>query len=108
MEGLIRKMEAFNRRERFFVVGWALDNPRFTLGERFREQVGRDIRLDIPATAFCAMDFSTRLDDRVPVGGPGGTRHLLGPKYEDQPCDDDLSSSVLSDTGHFFLDHLTP
>ena len=57
MQPLIDNFRAFNRRERFFVIGWALDNPFFTLGEEFREQVKTDIGMDIPADAFCAMDF---------------------------------------------------
>lgn len=57
MEGLIERFQAFNRRERFFVVGWALDNPTFRIGGKFRQQFAADIGIDIPADAFCAMDF---------------------------------------------------
>ncbi len=57
MQSLIDNLSAFNRRERFFVVGWALDNPLFNLGDEFREQVRTDIGMEIPPGAFCAMDF---------------------------------------------------
>ena len=57
MRPFIENLKAFNRRERFFVVGWALDNPAFTLGDRFREQFERDKDIHIPSDAFCAMDF---------------------------------------------------
>src|SRR6266540_3355550 len=54
---LLENLKAFNRKERFFVVGWALDNPDFSLGNGFREQVKRDTGLVVPAHAFCAMDY---------------------------------------------------
>jgi hypothetical protein len=54
---LLDNLRAFNRKERFFVVGWALDNPDFRLGLTFRQQLKRDTTLQVPASAFCAMDF---------------------------------------------------
>lgn len=57
MRQLEENLKAFNRRERFFVVGWALDNPSFALGDKFREQVASDTGIRIPPDAFCAMDF---------------------------------------------------
>jgi hypothetical protein len=57
MSELLENLKAFNRRERFFVVGWALDNPHFTVGDEFRAHLARDTGIQIPADAFCAMDF---------------------------------------------------
>jgi hypothetical protein len=57
MASLIENLKVFNRRERFFVVGWALDNPLFTLGTTFRHQFAASTGMEIPADAFCAMDF---------------------------------------------------
>jgi hypothetical protein len=57
VQGLLENLKIFNRKERFFVVGWALDNPNFTLGDKFRQQVEKDVGLVIPSDAFCAMDF---------------------------------------------------
>jgi hypothetical protein len=54
---LLENLKAFNRKERFFVVGWALDNPTFRVGNKFRKQVAKDTGLHIPVEAFCAMDF---------------------------------------------------
>ncbi len=39
------------------MVGWALDNPLFKLGDSFREQLEKDRGVQVPAVAFCAMDF---------------------------------------------------
>lgn len=57
MHHLLDNLRAFNRRERFFVVGWALDNPSFSLGDKFRVRIANDTGIHIPADAFCAMDF---------------------------------------------------
>lgn len=57
MEQLVENLKAFNRRERFFVVGWALDNSAFKLGDAFRKQLAEDTGFEVPVDAFCAMDF---------------------------------------------------
>jgi hypothetical protein len=56
---LLSRLEKFNRKERFFLVGWALANPQFVLGEEFRADLRRELKLDvdIPADAFVAMDY---------------------------------------------------
>jgi hypothetical protein len=54
---LLENLSAFNRKERFFVVGWALGNPAFKLGDHFRQQMSDDVGIAVPADAFCAMDF---------------------------------------------------
>jgi hypothetical protein len=57
LEQLVENLMAFNRRERFFVVGWALDNPTFKLGDTFRKQLAAGTGFEVPGDAFCAMDF---------------------------------------------------
>ncbi|HQO79348.1 MAG TPA: hypothetical protein PLG17_12655, partial [Thermodesulfobacteriota bacterium] len=54
---LLEYLRMFNAKERFFLVGYALDNPCFALGEKFREDVGVALGLEVPADAFCAMDY---------------------------------------------------
>jgi hypothetical protein len=54
---LVETLASFNRKERFFLVGWALGNPRFTLSESFRHELGKAIDVVIPAHAFAAMDY---------------------------------------------------
>lgn len=52
-------LKRFNRKERFFLIGWALGNPAFTLGDEFRSELQRDLELsvEIPRDAFVAMDY---------------------------------------------------
>jgi hypothetical protein len=54
---LVENLRAFNRKERFFLVGWALGNPHFALSEPFRQLLQDDCGLSPPSDAFCAMDF---------------------------------------------------
>jgi hypothetical protein len=54
---LVDLLEAFNRKERFFLVGWALGNPGFALAESFRHELGSALGLRIPSDAFAAMDY---------------------------------------------------
>ena len=62
MADLIGVLESFNRKERFFLVGQALGNPRFKLSRDFRTRLGKAVGLEengikIPANAFAAMDY---------------------------------------------------
>jgi hypothetical protein len=56
---VVSSLQKFNRKERFFLVGWALDNPAFTLGESFRTTLRDQLELgvEVPSNAFVAMDF---------------------------------------------------
>jgi uncharacterized protein YbdZ (MbtH family) len=54
---LTDRLRAFNRKERFFVVAWALGNPSFALAESFRSGLGAALGLDVPSDAFAAMDY---------------------------------------------------
>lgn len=59
MSALIDQLKRFNRKERFFLVGLALGNPDFTLGDVFRSSVENlfELKAPIPADAFVAMDY---------------------------------------------------
>ena len=54
---LIDYLARFNRKERFFLVGMALDNRSFQLGAEFRKCIKSHLGLDVPADAFAAMDY---------------------------------------------------
>jgi hypothetical protein len=53
----ITNLKSFNRKERFFLVGWALGNREFSLGPTLRRELSSVLGLDIPADAFAAMDY---------------------------------------------------
>ena len=59
MTDLIELLRQFNRKERFFLVGRALDNEKFRLSKVFRKKLADAIELDveIPCDAFAAMDY---------------------------------------------------
>ena len=50
-------LAAFNRKERFALVGQALDNPSFIIGRVFARTLGGVIRRRVPEDAFVAMDY---------------------------------------------------
>jgi hypothetical protein len=50
-------LKAFNRKERFFLVGTALGNHEFKLCAEFRELISKALHLDIPENTFTAMDY---------------------------------------------------
>ena len=56
---LIELLERFNRKERFFLVGDALGNDKFTLSVDFRRRLNEAIGLKqpIPECSFAAMDY---------------------------------------------------
>jgi hypothetical protein len=53
----IDTLRALNRKERFYLVGFALDNPTFTLGDRFRALLKEEFVVEVPTDAFVAMDY---------------------------------------------------
>jgi len=57
MPTVIENLEKFNRKERFFLVGKALGNPKFILDPSFRKALESKFKLTIPADAFVAMDY---------------------------------------------------
>lgn len=77
MTTVIEYLESFNRKERFFLVGAALGNPRFQLDGVFRERVGAGFGLDIPGDAFVAMDYHLdwiQASVYLPPEGSGGNQ----------------------------------
>ena len=64
MPDLIKILESFNRKERFFLVAQALgqernNKPAFTLSDDFRRELEQKLEFDfeIPPDAFVAMDY---------------------------------------------------
>lgn len=53
----IAKLESFNRKERFFLVGWALGNREFRLGPAFRRLLSSVVNPSVPSDSFVAMDY---------------------------------------------------
>ena len=54
---VIELLSCFNAKERFFLIGFALDNRQFTLGDDFRSQLSMAVGLEVPRNAFVAMDY---------------------------------------------------
>lgn len=54
---LLRHLQEFNRKERFFLVGMALGNPKFLLAAEFRELLAQKLGLRVPGHALVAMDY---------------------------------------------------
>lgn len=50
-------LKAFNRKERFFLIGAALGNPSFDLDPHFRAGLDETFAIAIPADAFVAIDY---------------------------------------------------
>lgn len=57
MSGLIDNLRSFNSKERFFLIGKVLGNPDFRLSTAFKNNLGNKLELDIPDSAFAAMDY---------------------------------------------------
>lgn len=57
MSLLIEHLRRFNAKERFFLIGHALGNQPFTLGDTFRENLSAKIGITVPKSAFVAMDY---------------------------------------------------
>lgn len=55
--GFIDTLESFNRKERFFLVGYALGNPRFELSETFTTALGEAVGFRIPSGTGAFMDY---------------------------------------------------
>jgi hypothetical protein len=54
---IIEQLPAFNRKERFFLIGKVLGNPEFRLDESFRIEVANTLQLNIPHDAYTTMDY---------------------------------------------------
>ena len=55
MSDLIELLKLFNKRERYFLIDYALGG--FSLADRFRGALENEFGLAIPAEAFIAMDY---------------------------------------------------
>ena len=54
---LIEWLEAFNRKERFFLVGNALGNTNFNLSDEYRTKLHSVLGIHPPQPSFVAMDY---------------------------------------------------
>ena len=54
---LIERLESFNRKERFFLIGNALGNTNFRLSDGFRSKLGSALGVHPPRDSFVAMDY---------------------------------------------------
>lgn len=54
---LLHVLERLNRKERFFLFKTVINDHCFTLSDRIRQQLQEQISLDIPRTAFFAIDY---------------------------------------------------
>lgn len=50
-------LEKFNRKERFFLLGWSLGNRRFRASSTFLRLISSLLGIEIPSKAFVAMDY---------------------------------------------------
>ncbi len=57
MSNIIENLEKLNRKERFFLLGMALGNPKFRLETKFRTDLDWEFKLTVPEDAFVAMDY---------------------------------------------------
>jgi hypothetical protein len=57
LNDILETLKAFNRKERFFLVGQALGNPNFKLCRDFKQNIQSTFSLDVPEHAFVAMDY---------------------------------------------------
>ena len=57
MADLVKLLSRFNRKERFFLVRQALGNKEFALDANFREELSKQIEVNIPCNAFAAIDY---------------------------------------------------
>ena len=57
VDEFITYLTRFNRKERFFLVGWALGNREFRLAPASRREISSLLSLDVPRDAFVAMDY---------------------------------------------------
>jgi hypothetical protein len=57
MPTVVDYLRWFNRKERFFLVGWALGNPEFRLSSDFRATLHQTFNLNVPDDAFAGMDY---------------------------------------------------
>ncbi|MEX1255702.1 MAG: hypothetical protein WEE64_15310 [Dehalococcoidia bacterium] len=57
MADLIEYLKRFNRKERFYLIGWSLGNEGFRLSDDFRASVAAEVGLSVPRAALTFMDY---------------------------------------------------
>ena len=57
MMTVMKHLESFNRKERFFLIGEALGNRGFQLSTDFRSRLGEAFGIEPPSSAFVATDY---------------------------------------------------
>lgn len=57
MTSFINNLDRLNRKERYFLIGMALGNPKFKLNSAFRQKLSKKYGLAVPDAAFVAMDY---------------------------------------------------
>lgn len=57
MSAMIDNLGKLNRKERFFLIGMVLGNPKFKLDPMFRQRLSTKFNVVIPDTSFVAMDY---------------------------------------------------
>ncbi len=57
MSSMIDYLEQLNRKERYFLIGLALGNPKFKLDESFLKKLNNEFHTDIKEKTFVAMDY---------------------------------------------------
>ena len=104
---LIERLASFNRKERFYLIGWALGNQQFTLSSSFRQELGEVLGLSIPVDAYAAMDYhldwiyaSLFLSAESARSGPYENQGQIGATQEDV---DLLVAFELADQTHLVM-----
>lgn len=54
---LLDLLQAFNRKERYYLLAAALGVPCFTLADGFRKKLGALFGIEIPRDAYAAMEY---------------------------------------------------
>ena len=80
MNELLNLLASFNRKERFFLVGNALDNESFSLGARFRSELETHAGVAVPSDAWVAMDY--HLDWIAAATHLAATKNVAATRFE--------------------------
>lgn len=80
---LLDNLRSLNRKERFHLIGWALDNPRFQLSGSFRRQLDERLHLAVPEDAVVGMDYHL---DWLYAGLASSDNTVGAHRYENDGC----------------------
>ncbi len=84
-------LRQFNRKERFYLLGWSLGNNEFRLSAGFRRKMSSLVGVDVPSNAFVAMDYhldwlyasAYLASSRCSSGAHSNTHGLISANQED-------------------------